>query len=190
MFSSAYGTKTEHSSEKNPCTALSGQNDLTKFAFMNIFQDDSGNNFKDADKDLHMTDSILASIAGLPAFLSFFALAILLVLLFCRFYSWVTPHDEFALIRANNPAAAIAFVGALIGFALPLASAIEHSVSLADCAIWGALALLVQIATFVAVRLTVRHLPQRISDGEIASGIFAAGCSIAVGLVNAASMTF
>ena len=66
-----------------------------------------------------MPDSILASIAGLPAFLSFFVLAILLVLLFCRFYSWVTPHDEFALIRANNPAAAIAFVGALIGFAGP-----------------------------------------------------------------------
>ncbi|MDZ7871283.1 MAG: DUF350 domain-containing protein [Rheinheimera sp.] len=137
-----------------------------------------------------MSDSILASVAGLPAFLSFFVLAILLVLLFCRFYSWVTPHDEFALIRANNPAAAIAFVGALIGFALPLASAIEHSISLADCAIWGALALIIQIGTFVAVRLTVRQLPQRISEGEIASGILAAGASIAVGLVNAASMTF
>jgi putative membrane protein len=146
--------------------------------------------FNTIDKDFSMTDSILASIAGLPAFLSFFILAVLLVLLFCRFYSWITPHDEFALIRANNPAAAIAFVGALIGFALPLASAIEHSISLADCAIWGALALVIQLGTFFAVRLTVRQLPQRITDGEIASGIFAAGCSIAVGLINAASMTF
>jgi len=155
-----------------------------------IFQDDRKNWFISVDKDFHMPDSILASVAGLPAFLSFFVLAVLLMLLFCRFYSWVTPHDELALIRANNPAAAIAFVGALIGFALPLASAIEHSVSLADCAIWGAFALIIQIGTFVAVRLTVRQLPQRISEGEIASGILAAGASIAVGLVNAASMTF
>ncbi len=137
-----------------------------------------------------MTDSILASIAGLPAFLSFFVLAILLVLLFCRLYSWVTPHDEFGLIRANNPAAAVAFAGALLGFALPLSSAIEHSISLADCAIWGALALVIQILTFFVVRLTVRQLPQRISDGELAAGIFSAGCSVAVGLINAASMTF
>lgn len=137
-----------------------------------------------------MTDSILASIAGLPAFLSFFALAILLVLLFCRLYSWVTPHDEFGLIRANNTSAAVAFTGALLGFALPLASAIEHSISLADCAIWGAFALVIQILTFVAVRLTVRQLPERISQGELAAGIFSAGCSVAVGLINAASMTF
>ena len=137
-----------------------------------------------------MPDSILASVAGLPAFLSFFVLAILLVLLFCRFYSWVTPHDELALIRANNPAAAIAFVGALIGFALPLASAIEHSVSLADCAIWGAIALIIQSLTFVAVRLTIRRLPERITNGEIAAGIFSACCSVAAGLINSASMTF
>lgn len=159
-------------------------------AFVMNFQDDRENPQAFIDKDFPMTDSILASIAGLPAFLSFFVLAILLVLLFCRFYSWVTPHDEFALIRANNPAAAIAFVGALLGFALPLASAIEHSISLADCAIWGAFALVIQILTFVAVRVTVRQLPQRISEGEIASGILAAGASIAVGLINAASMTF
>ncbi len=59
-----------------------------------------------------MSDTLLASIAGLPSFVSFFVLAILLLLLFARIYSWLTPHDEFALIRANNTAAAIAFAGA------------------------------------------------------------------------------
>lgn len=137
-----------------------------------------------------MSESVLASIAGFPEFIAFFVLAIGLVLVFARLYSWVTPHDEFSLIRANNSAAAVAFGGALIGFALPLSSAITHSVSFLDCAIWGAIALLVQVLTFLVVRLVVRQLPGKISAGELASGIFSAACSITIGLVNAASMTF
>lgn len=137
-----------------------------------------------------MSESVLASIAGFPEFIAFFVLAIALVLVFARLYSWVTPHDEFSLIRANNSAAAVAFGGALIGFALPLSSAITHSVSFLDCAIWGAIALLVQVLTFLVVRLVVRQLPGKISAGELASGIFSAACSITIGLINAASMTF
>ena len=137
-----------------------------------------------------MSSTLLASIAGLPEFLSFFFLAILLLLLFARIYTWITPHDEIGLIKANNPAASVAFGGALIGFALPLASAITHSISLADCAIWGAIALVIQSLTFLAVRLTLRRLPERITAGEIAAGFFSACCSITVGLINSASMTF
>lgn len=137
-----------------------------------------------------MSESVLASIAGFPEFIAFFVLAIALVLVFARLYSWVTPHDEFSLIRANNSAAAVAFGGALIGFALPLSSAITHSVSFLDCAVWGGIALLVQVLTFLVVRLVVRQLPGKISAGELASGIFSAACSITIGLVNAASMTF
>ncbi|HSG50613.1 MAG TPA: DUF350 domain-containing protein, partial [Rheinheimera sp.] len=89
-----------------------------------------------------MLDTALTSLQGLPAFAAYFALAILLLLVFVRIYTWVTPHDEFALIRANNVAAAVAFGGAIIGFAWPLASAVTHSLSLLDCAIWGGVALL------------------------------------------------
>lgn len=137
-----------------------------------------------------MLDTALRSLAGLPAFLSYFALALVLVLLFVRIYTWVTPHDEFSLIRANNSAAAIAFAGAVIGFAWPLASAITHSLSLLDCAIWGAVALLVQIATFFLCQLVLKQLPQRISQGELAAGIFAAGCSVSIGILNAACMSY
>lgn len=137
-----------------------------------------------------MSDTLLASIAGLPEFLSFFLLAVVLVLVFCRLYTWVTPHDELALIKDNNVAAAVAFAGALIGFALPLSSAITHSLSLTDCAIWGAIALIVQVLTFAVVRFALKQLPQRIQNGELAAGVFSAGCSIAIGLVNAASLTY
>ena len=137
-----------------------------------------------------MLDTALTSLAGLPAFAAYFTLAIVLLLLFIRLYTWVTPHDEFGLIRANNAAAAIAFGGALIGFAWPLASAITHSMSLLDCAIWGGVALVVQVLTFVISSAALKQLPQRITQGELAAGIFSAGCSVTVGMLNAACMSY
>src|SRR5690606_2317580 len=136
-----------------------------------------------------MLETTLSSLAGLPPFLAYFAVAVLLVLIFIRVYTWVTPHDELALIRANNPSAALAFGGALIGFALPLSSAITHSLSLLDCAVWGAVALRVQALTFVAVRITIRQLPERIERGEVAAGILAAAVAVSIGFINAASMS-
>ncbi|NRQ41732.1 DUF350 domain-containing protein [Rheinheimera sp. YQF-2] len=137
-----------------------------------------------------MLDTALSSLAGLPAFAAYFALAVVLLLLFIRLYTWVTPHDEFGLIRANNPAAAIAFAGAIIGFAWPLASAITHSMSLLDCAIWGGVALVVQVLTFIIGSAALKQLPQRITRGELAAGMFSAGCSITVGMLNAACMSY
>lgn len=137
-----------------------------------------------------MLDTALNSLHGLTAFATYFALALLLLLVFVRCYTWLTPHDEFALIRANNAAAAIAFAGAFIGFAWPLSSAITNSLSLLDCAIWGAVALLVQLIAFFISSLLLKQLPKRISDGEVAAGIFSAGCSIAIGMLNAASMSY
>ncbi len=137
-----------------------------------------------------MLETTLSSLNGLPAFLAYFAMAIVLLLLFIRIYTWVTPQDELALIRANNVAAALAFGGALIGFALPLASAITNSMSLLDCAVWGAVALVVQVLTFVVLRMAIKQLPERINQGEVATGSFVAASAIAVGLINAACMTY
>ncbi|WP_254795580.1 DUF350 domain-containing protein [Arsukibacterium indicum] len=138
----------------------------------------------------NMLNTALTSLAGIPSFLAYFAVAVVLLLLFIRLYTWVTPHDEFALIRANNPAAAIAFGGALVGFAWPLASAITHSMSLLDCAIWGAVALVVQVLTFLVSNAALKQLPQRITQGELAAGIYSAGCSITIGILNAACMSY
>lgn len=137
-----------------------------------------------------MLATTLSSLNGIPPFLAYFAVAIVLILIFVRIYTWVTPQDELALIKANNAAAALAFGGALIGFALPLSSAITHSLSLLDCAVWGAVALIVQVLTFVVLRVAVKQLPERINQGEIATGIFVATAAIAVGLINAACMSY
>jgi putative membrane protein len=129
------------------------------------------------------------SFVGLPAFLTYFAIAIVLLLLFAVIYTRLTAHDEFALIRQGKSAAAVALGGSLVGFVLPLCSAIVHSVSLVDFVIWGLIALAIQIATFFAVRIFLPNLSQRISNDEMAAGLFVALTSVAVGAINAACMT-
>ena len=137
-----------------------------------------------------MLETALSSLSGLPAFLIYFVLAIALLFMFTLMYTWITPHNKLELIRANNAAAAIAFGGALVGFALPLSSAISNSLSLLDCAIWGLVALVVQVLTFLVLRMLLKQLPERIAQGETAVGIFAAASAIAVGMLNAACMTY
>jgi putative membrane protein len=136
-----------------------------------------------------MTHPFTLSLAGLPAFLAYFALAIALLLAFGFIYTRLTSHDEFELIRHGNSAAALALGGSLIAFVLPLSSSIVHAVSLMDFLIWGVIALIIQLATFFGVRIFLPNLSQRITQGETAAGLFVALTSIAVGTVNAACMT-
>ena len=122
-------------------------------------------------------------------FLAHMATAMSLTLFYLVVYMWVTPHPEMKLIRENNKAASLAFAGSLIGFCMPLASAITNSISLVDVLIWGVVALLVQIIIFYLVRLPIPKISERIEKGEIASGLWLGVASSAGGLLNAASMT-
>ena len=128
-------------------------------------------------------------LAGLPAFLSYFGVSVALLIAFGFVYGKLTPHHEFDLIKANKSAGAVAFGGSLLGFVLPLLSAISNSVSLIDCILWGVVAFVIQILTFFCLRLFIRDLSQRIAKDEMASGVFVAFTSVAVGALNAASMT-
>jgi putative membrane protein len=134
-------------------------------------------------------NEFVSSVAGLPAFLLYFGLALALVAAFLVVYTWVTPYDELALIRGGDTAAAISLSGALIGFVLPLASAIAHSVSWLDMIIWGAIALIVQLAVFFAVSRVVPQLSKAISDGGTAQATLLAAASVSIGIVNAACMS-
>lgn len=130
-----------------------------------------------------------ASLNELPWFLAYMATAVALTLFYVVTYMWVTPHAEIKLIRENNMAASLAFAGSLIGFCLPLASAIANSVSLVDCAVWGVIAVLIQIAVFYLVHLPIPKISERIEKGEMAAGLWLGVTSLAGGLLNAAAMT-
>lgn len=129
-------------------------------------------------------------VAGLPAFLAYFGSAVALLAVFAVVYSRITPHHEFSLIRSGNTAAATAFLGALAGFAMVLASAAANSVSVADFAIWSAIGAAVQLLAFAGAASVQRGLAARIEGGEIAAGLWAGGVALIVGLLNAACMTY
>jgi putative membrane protein len=127
---------------------------------------------------------------GATNFLIAFAAAVAFFVAFKFVYQLVTPYHERTLIRQGNTAAAVALGGALIGYVLPLASALSHTVSLPEFAAWALLAGVIQIVAFVIVsRLVYRALATRIEAGELASGVYLASISIGVGLLNAACMT-
>ncbi|ALN60775.1 DUF350 domain-containing protein [Lysobacter yananisis] len=126
------------------------------------------------------------------SFLNFLAYAgtgIGVLILAALAVSLITPHRELSLIRSGNAAAATGFAGTLVGLALPLHSAISNSVSLVDAAIWGAAAVVVQVFAYLIARLVAPKLSQQITDGQVGAGVFYAGVSVSVGLINAAAMT-
>ncbi len=128
---------------------------------------------------------------GAAHFVVAFGLACILLAAFKRLYQISTPYNERALIAAGNPAAAIALGGAIIGFALPLASALSVTADPVEFVAWGVLAGVIQIvASLIVRRFVVRDLVERIESGNIASAIYLAATSIGIGLLNAASMTY
>lgn len=124
-------------------------------------------------------------INQLPVFFRFFAAAAGLLAIFSYLYLLVTPYRELALIRQGNSAAALSFAGALFGLALPIAVAVAVSHSVVMMLGWGGVACVIQLLTFVLVRLLVPELNQLIQQGRLAAGIFLASVSIAVGILSA-----
>jgi len=133
---------------------------------------------------------VLQSLAGLPAFLVYFCTGIIAVMLYLFVYMRVTAHDEFALIRDDCAPASLALGLSLLGFVLPVASAIVHSANVVDCLIWAVIALIVQIAVYYILRIPVPKLSERIEAGEMAPALWLGLASLAAGVLNAASMVY
>ncbi len=132
-----------------------------------------------------------AFVDGAIHFLIAIGLAAAFLVAFQYIYQAITPQDERKLIREGNVAAALPFAGAIIGFALPVASALSQTDSMVEFAAWAALAGVIQIVAFLIVRaLVVKDVHDRIERGEVATGIYLAAIAVAVGLINAASMTY
>jgi putative membrane protein len=135
------------------------------------------------------TPVVIQSLAGLPAFLSYFCVSAVAVILYLLIYTRITPYSEFDLISKNNRAAALSLGLSLLGFALPVASAVAHAANIVDCAIWSIIALAVQVIAYYVARIPVSDLPKKIVDGDLAAGLWLGLASLTAGLLSAASMT-
>ena len=128
-------------------------------------------------------------IEAMPHFLAYFATAVGLAVAFLTLYVLITPHKEFALIREGNSAAAVQLSGTFLGFAVPMAVVIGHSVNIPDMLLWGGVAALVQAAVFFVIsRLLFKALSDRIAERCVASGIFVGGMGLGFGILQAACM--
>ena len=137
-----------------------------------------------------MSNSVNESIRYFDDFLIYFSLALLLLFVFTFVYIKVTPYKELELIREGNKAAAISLSGAMIGFAMPLASTVVNAVNLIDLVLFALLATVVQLVAFVFVRMLMPNLGGAIEGGDVAKATFLAAVSIAVGLLNAAALVY
>jgi len=137
-----------------------------------------------------MTYTLNESIRYFDDFLIYFAVAMLLLVAFTLIYTKVTPYNEIALIRQGNTAAAISLSGALIGFAMPLASTVANAVNLIDLVLFAVLATVVQLIVFVFARMLMPGLTESIEGGNVAKATFLAAVSLAVGMLNASALVY
>jgi putative membrane protein len=127
------------------------------------------------------------------SFSLYFATAAAVFVLFLFLYAVVTPYDDYKLIlEEKNSAASLGFGGAILGLSIPLYSALVHSVSYTDFAMWAGVAMGIQLLfAFALTRLNGRFsLKTQIEEGNVAAGAMMAFMSVSIGLLNAGSMSY
>lgn len=132
---------------------------------------------------------INTTLNDIYSFIVYFITAIILLVIYSKVYEKITPYKEFDLIANGNTAAACSYGGSLLGFTIPLASAITHSPGLLDMMLWGLIALIVQILTFLAVKMIFPAIVADIPANQLSKGIFLGIVSILVGILNAACIS-
>ncbi|WP_210498923.1 DUF350 domain-containing protein [Vibrio crassostreae] len=138
-----------------------------------------------------LTDfDFMQSLTGVIPFAAYFAVALVMVAIYTAIYTWVTPHDELKLIKENNIAAAVSFIGSLLGFTQPLMTAMDVSANIIDFAMWGSIALVVQIFVFQLIRIPFPKAIERIEKGEVAMGVLIGGISLAIGALTSTAMSY
>lgn len=127
--------------------------------------------------------------AGLPFLVLHLGVTLVMLAAGAWVYQWVTPLREIPLIRSGNVAAAISYSGALLGLAIPLAVCMATSIGLWDIVVWGAVALVLQLAVVRLLEAVLGGLWHRIEANEIGPAILVAAVKLSVAVINAAAVS-
>ncbi len=136
-----------------------------------------------------MDGAIQSFLSGIPFLLTHFGVTIVMLVVGAFIYIKITSHDEMALIRDGNNAAAVSLSGAILGLAIPLAFCMANSVNVYDIVIWGLVTLVIQLVTFWIIDLWLRDLSQKIEDGQVGTAILLVSVKLAVASINAAAIS-
>lgn len=126
---------------------------------------------------------------GFINFIGYLFTAVALLASFMVIYSVTTPYNEFREVRDGNVAAAVAFSGAILGFIFPLMAAIFYTHSLVEMAKWAAITGVVQMILFQVLH-KLNGCGNCIRERKVAPAIMLASLSIAVGMLNAISISY
>jgi putative membrane protein len=135
-----------------------------------------------------MGGEIGAFVEAFPRFLIWTASAGVMLIVSSTIYVLLTPWKEFAEVRRGNAAAGLALGGAITGLALPMSSALASSITLIDFAIWGVVALLLQLIVYRLVDLLLGGLPKRIEEDEMGAAAVLVSAKLASALILAAGL--
>jgi putative membrane protein len=133
---------------------------------------------------------VFDSFAHIDDFLVYLGVSVVYLGAFVMIYVRITPYPEFKLIAEGNMAASFSVCGSILGFVVPLSAAIQHSVSLLDMLIWGAVAMIVQIVAFFVSKMVIPTMSKDITANKTSVGFFLGSFSLAIGLLNAACMSY
>ena len=136
-----------------------------------------------------MDGAIQSFLSGIPFLLTHFGVTLVMLVVGVFVYVKITSHDEMALIRDGNSAAAVSLSGAILGLAIPLAFCMANSVNIYVIVIWGIVALVIQLITFLVIDLWLRDLSRKIEDGEVGTAILLVSVKLAVASINAAAIS-
>ncbi len=124
-------------------------------------------------------------LLSLAWFTQHFVMALAVTFAFGFVYVLATPHRELELIRAGNSAAAIGFIGVLVGFAIQINHVFARTPDPIEAVIWGLVALAVQLVALVTCRFVMPNLSKDIEDGRLSAGVVQAGVGLVIGLITA-----
>lgn len=126
---------------------------------------------------------------ALSYYLVHLATGFVMLCVFIRVYTFLTPFDEMALINKGVTAAALSFGGAMVGFSLTIGSSLLHSSTYMMFVAWGLTSMVAQLLAYVAVSRFIPHLREALEADNTAMGLLMGSLSVAVGLINAGCMS-
>lgn len=128
----------------------------------------------------------------MPAILNYLIhllLAALLLAMFFKAYTWMTPYDEVKLIRQGNHAAALSLGGALIGFSITIGSALMHTADYREFFAWAFGAMVVQGLAYAITTRVLNMAKDQIEANNTAFGGLLSAIAISIGVINGACIS-
>lgn len=131
----------------------------------------------------------MPAIPAITNYVIHLLLASVLIAVFFRIYTAITPYDEVLLIRQGNNAAMLSLGGALIGFSLTLASSIIHTADYREFVAWALCAMVVQVLVYGVTAKLLHMSKDHIDSGNTAFGGLMGAISLSIGAINAACIS-